>query len=248
MDPILHTYHDGTKLRIMSAKKLITIPIWKGNRIKNKEHLDALKAAIGTQIQSLDKGYHVIKYKEEDDSKALVDAAYIIDGQHRVSVLTDFFNSYILEPDFNVTYTEVVVENEHEAIEYFNRINNVKPIQFKEDPTLIANNYVAAIVKVFPGKKGAPLFRDKATHRPYMVTEELRKYLRENVERLIDPPATFAQKLLEVNRRLLRELELAVGGLGTIPEKEHKCAQRAIEVGFALGYYKGMPWMSEMLD
>ena len=247
MDPVLHTYHDGSKLRVMSAKKLITIPIWKGNRIKNKEHLDALKAAIGKDVQSLDKGYHVIKYKEEDDSKALVDAVYIIDGQHRVSVLTDFFNTYLLEPDFNVTYTEVVVENEHDAIEYFNRINNSKPIHFKEDPIMVANNYVAAIVQVFPGKKGTPLFRDKATHRPYLETNELRKYLHENADRLKYPPPICAQRLAEKNVRLVRELELAIG-LGTIPEKERKCAQRAIELGFAFGFYKSLSsWMDEML-
>jgi hypothetical protein len=245
MDPILHTYHDGSRLRIMSAKKLVTIPIWKGNRIKNKEHLDALKTAIGTDVQNLDKGYHVIKYKEEDDSKALVEASYIIDGQHRVSVLTDFFNTYIMEPDFSVTYTEIIVENEHEAIEYFNRINNAKPIHFKEDPAMIANNYVAAIVKVFPGKKGTPLFRDKATHRPYMETEELRKYLRENADRLKCPPATFAQLLLEKNNRLIRELQLA-DTMAMIPEKDKKCAQRTIELGFALGYYKRMSWMDEL--
>lgn len=245
-DPILFTYADGSKLRTMSAKKLMTIPIWKGNRIKNKEHLDALKEAIGTDIKNLDKGYHVIKYKEEDGSKALVEAVYIIDGQHRVSILIDFFHSFILEPDFTVTYTEIVVENEQQAIEYFNRINNTKPIRFKEDPIMIANTYIAPIVKAFPGRKGAPLFRDKATHRPYMETAELRKYLCENVDSLAKhPPATFAQLIVEKNTRLIRELQIA-DSMDLIPEKEKKCAQRAIELGFALGYYKGMSWMDTL--
>lgn len=245
--PTLHTYHDGSRLRIMSAKALIKIPIWKGNRSRDFDHITALKKSIGTDVQNLDKGYHIIKYNEPDATGRQVEQAYIIDGQHRASVLDDFFKTHLFEPDFDVTYTEVGVENEAEAIAYFNRINNAKPIHFKEDPVLIVNRYIEEIVKAFPGTKGAPLLRDKPTNRPYLATQRLRELLIEKVERLICPSNEFARRIVNKNTHMLRELELELAQ-GIVAAKNLKCAERAIEIGFGLAYDVRMRWLDEILE
>lgn len=246
--PILHTYHDGSLLRIMSAKSLIKIPIWKGNRSRDFDHITALKKSIGADVQNLDKGYHIIKYNEPDATGRLVEQAYIIDGQHRASILDDFFKTVDgFKPDFDVTYTEVTVENEAEAIAYFNRINNAKPIHFKEDPVLIVNRYIEEIVKAFPGPKGAPLLRDKPTNRPYLATQRLREVLIEKVERLTCPSDEFARRVVDKNTRILRELELELAQ-GIVAAKNLKCAERTVEIGFALAYDIRMRWLNDILD
>ena len=230
----------------MSAKGLIKIPIWKGNRSRDFDHIAALKKSIGFDVSNLDKGYHIIKYNEPDATGRLVEQAYIIDGQHRASVLDDFFKSNLFEPDFDVTYTEVAVENEADAIAYFNRINNTKPIHFKEDPVLIVNRYIEEIARAFPGTKGAPLLRDKSTNRPYLATQRLREVLIENVERLTCPPDVFARQIVDKNARILRELELELAQ-GHVAAKNLKCAERTIELGFALAYDIRMRWLVEVL-
>jgi hypothetical protein len=249
--PILFTYSDGSKLVTSSAKELIKIPIWKGNRVKDGKHVAYLKEAIGTQVQHLDKGYHVIKYNEIDATGATVQQAYIIDGQHRATVLIDHFNSTLCEPDFPITYIEVTVDNEAEAIAYFNKINNVKPICYKEDPVLVANRYIEAIVKALPGPKKAPFFRDKATHRPYIVTDRLRDKIIASLDKIKCTPAVFARRIVEKNGKLLSEYVIALSLDGAVAvavaAKDKNIMARAIEIDFALGVDSAMSWFSEVV-
>ena len=62
---MLHTYSDGSILKVIPSRELISIPIWKGQRILDKEHASSIKSAIGENIRSLDSGFSIIKYKEE---------------------------------------------------------------------------------------------------------------------------------------------------------------------------------------
>lgn len=244
--PTLHTYTDGSKLKLTTAKTLIQIPIWKGNRVKDTSHIAQLKESIGSNIQHLDKGYHIIKYNETDATGREVEQSYIIDGQHRASVLVDFFTSNLCEPDFPVTYTEVTVNNEAEAIAYFNKINNVKPIHYKEDPILVANRYIEQIIKVLPGPTKSPFFRDKATHRPYMQTEKLREALVENIEKIKQKPEVFATIVLEKNKKLLSEMSLALA-TGSVHKKDMSVVDKAISTGFALGFDTKMNWFYDII-
>lgn len=247
-NPILHTYHDGSRLRIMSAKTLIKIPIWKGNRSRDFEHILELKKRIGDKIHTLDKGYHVIKYNEPDASGRFVEQAYIIDGQHRASVLDDLFKLHPFEFDFNVTYTEVVVENEAEAIAYFNLINHSKPIHFKEDPILIVNRYIEEIAKAFPGKKGTPLLRDKPTSRPYLATQRLREILVEHVDRLKScTPTEFVSRVVTKNSRMILELEIKLAQ-AKVSEKMINITERTVECKFALAYDPSLKWIDGVLE
>ena len=141
----------------MSALALIRIPIWKGNRIIDLEHVKNIKESIDYKAYLLDSGYKTIQYDEIDESNKPVKKTYLIDGQHRISVVSDYFEHVQDTKDFLVTVTEIRVESEADAIEYFNKINNVKPIQFKEDPNLIVNKYLQRLINSYPVK--SKLFR-----------------------------------------------------------------------------------------
>ena len=243
---ILHTYNDGSRLATISARALIAIPIWKGNRIIDTNHIDAIRRSIGPAIQTLDSGFRIICYKEEDADGNIVTQQYIIDGQHRCSVLRDHFTMNLCEPDFTVTSTEITVKSEADAIAYFNRINNVKPIQFKEDPKLVVNRYIEQICRAFPApKKGMQLIRAVTTRRPYLHIDQLRDALTANYERVIAyEPTDFAERIKEKNGRLLRGLELALatGNAG----KEQAMMERCIELKFALAFDAKMKWITEI--
>ena len=165
---LLHLYSDGSKLYKMSALSLCRIPIWKGNRIIDLDHVQNIKESINSKAFLLDSGYKTIQYEEYDESNKPVKKTYLIDGQHRISVVVNYFDTVENAPDFMVTITEIKVESELEAIEYFNKINNVKPIQFQEDPNLLVNKYLQKLISSYPVK--SKLFRTGATKRPYLVS------------------------------------------------------------------------------
>jgi hypothetical protein len=122
----LHTYSDGSILRVMDASALIHIPIWKGNRHIDLDHVKNIKES--TKAYLLDSGYKIIQYEEDGIQKS-----YLIDGQHRVSVIIDYFKTKTIEDeyfenpikDFKVTVTEITVSSESEAIDYFNKIRKL---------------------------------------------------------------------------------------------------------------------------
>ena len=61
---LIHTYSDGSKLFKMSALALIRIPIWKGNRIIDLEHVKNIKESVNYNAYFLDSGYKTIQYDE----------------------------------------------------------------------------------------------------------------------------------------------------------------------------------------
>lgn len=242
----LHTYHDGSVLGTLSARALLLIPIWKGNRIIDAGHIRTIRESVGDKIQHLDSGYRIICYNEEDANGAAVTQRYIIDGQHRLSVLREHFAATLCAPDFPVTVTEITVDSETEAIDYFNRINTAKPIHFAEDPVLVMNRYVAKMQELFPGRRKVQLLRSVATHRPFLHVDRLRDALSANYDALIKVNlADFGTRLVAKNTAILRELELmlAVGG----PVRDDKIAQRCIELGFGLAFDPKLRWVTEIL-
>lgn len=242
----LHTYHDGSVLGRLSARALLLIPIWKGNRIIDAGHIRTIRESVGDKIQHLDSGYRIICYNEEDANGATVTQRYIIDGQHRLSVLREYFAGTLCAADFPVTVTEITVDSETEAIDYFNRINTAKPIHFAEDPVLVMNRYVAKMQELFPGQRKMQLLRSVATHRPFLYVDRLRDALSANYEALIRVNLTeFGARLVAKNTAILRELELmlAVGG----PVRDDKIAQRCLELGFGLAFDPKLRWVAEIL-
>ena len=75
---VIHTYHDGSVLGVMSSRRLVRLPIWKGQRIMDAGRVSEMKCAIGTRVQCLDSGYHVVKYNEDTADGRLIESVYLI--------------------------------------------------------------------------------------------------------------------------------------------------------------------------
>jgi len=218
---MLHKYSDGSILRIMDASTLIHIPIWKGQRNIDPEHVKNIKES--TKAYLLDSGYKIIRYEEDN-----IEKSYLIDGQHRLSVIIDYFKNntideYFENPikDFKVTVTEIKVNNEVDAIDYFNKINNVKPIQYKEDPNLIVNKYIQGFNKKFPGMC--------KINRPYLSTDKLREALKHRIDSLKKLSVDDFVKECEIQNRKMIEY------IKTI-KKDENVIKRMIDLDFALAW------------
>lgn len=224
---MLHKYSDGSILRIIDASTLIHIPIWKGQRNIDPEHVKNIKES--TKAYFLDSGYKIIRYEEDN-----IEKSYLIDGQHRLSVIIDYFKNntideYFENPikDFKVTVTEIKVNNEVDAIDYFNKINNVKPIQYKEDPNLIVNKYIQGFNKKFPG-----MCKIK---RPYLSTDKLREALTRRIDSLKKVSVDDFVKECEIQNRKMIEY------IKTI-KKDENVIKRMIDLDFALAW--DLKWVS----
>ena len=209
---MLHTFHDGSVLKVIKASTLIATPVWKGNRILDSTHVTALQTAIGSNIKSLDSGYCIVQYPELDASENIVTASYVIDGQHRRAVLKAAFETpFAFEADFDVVVMEKHVTSESEAITYFNAINNSKPQQWKHDKKLLANNYLLALEGEFNVKKRHPLIRLGETRRPYIASDKVRDQLV-----LLDLKAdtgsvmAFLAKVKTWNRKRCEEVQIRI--------------------------------------
>lgn len=252
----LHTYADGSNLFTMSARALAQIPIWKGNRIIDFTHVQQIKNSILGHINLLDSGYKIIKYiqeihgededEDEDKSESKITSmtqSFIIDGQHRLMILKDYFEADILvKDDFLVTLTEIRVESETDAIEYFNKINNTRPIKFEEDINLIMNKYIECLIKEFSPKM--KLFRTSATKRPFLSVDKFREALQKHGDKIKHIPlARFIEQCKMINRSIIQELELR---LTNEKDKEIKLIRRIIELDFALAWDDKFRWLNKL--
>ena len=245
---MLHTYNDGSILKLMKARDLINIPIWKGQRILDKEHTEEIKLAVGSDVNVLDSGYSIIRYKEETTDGKIIISSYLIDGQHRASVIRDFYNSTICESDFNVTITEKTVESESDAIEYFNKINNVKAQQWKIDPNLLINNYISALEKVFNKNKKHLLIRTGKTARPYLSVDNLRVALSDNIIYLKNNNndiLKFVNLTVKYNSDIIRNFNLDMTQTST---KDFSIKERSVRANFTLAYDTKLKWVKTLLS
>jgi hypothetical protein len=240
----LHKYSDGSKLIRTTIQQVLAIPIWKGNRIIDTAHVQRIRESIdvdGTHIGSLDSGYRIIVYNEEDAVGNKIEQRYIVDGQHRIAVIKELIGFC---EDFEVTCIEKCVANEADAIEYFNKINNVKPIQYEEDPVILTNRYIQAIVLSFPGKKN--LIRSGKTKRPYLYIDDLRKALQINLARLRKVPAgEFVKRMHIWNNRNCTELEIKL--LHSDIVKDRAILESALQMKFTLAVDLTYKWIHDIL-
>lgn len=240
---ILHTYSDGSKLYKMSALALSRIPIWKGNRNIDLDHVNNIQLAISSNGFLLDSGYKTIQYDEVDENNKMVKKTYLIDGQHRITVVNDYFENVQDAKDFQVTVTEIRVESELDVIDYFNKINNVKPIQFQEDPNLIINKYLQKLIETFPVK--GKLFRTGATKRPYLAIDKFREALKKRVDRLKKISAEkFSKECKLMNTKIIQELEVRSLNKN---DKELKIIIKILELEFALAWDDKFKWLDTIL-
>lgn len=241
---VLHTYHDGSRLYKMSARALSNIPIWKGNRIIDYKHVLAIKQSIHHHIKLLDSGYKIIQYQEEDENEKQIYKSYLIDGQHRVSIVSEYFQNILEASDFIVTVTEIRVASEADAIVYFNQINNVKPIQFEEDTNMILNRYIEKLIKVYPIKM--KLMRTGSTKRPYLSIDKFRIILQKKVVELKKIPVElFIERCINENQIILEELKVRSVNE---KEKENKMMKKMIELEFGLAWDDKYKWLDRIIS
>jgi hypothetical protein len=229
----------------MSARDLIQIPIWKGNRTIDLTHAEKISEAVGSNADRLDFGYRIVRYDETDTDGCPVRQTYLIDGQHRAHVLREHFINNLCTEDFKVVVIEKNVQSETEAIDFFNEINNVKPQRWATDPNILVNQHIAEIEKNFNigGKK---LIRPGATTRPYLSVDRLREALKENIKRLPQEShkiKEFGLKVLEKNRSLIEQAPMFI----LANTKNSKYYERAAAVNFMLAVDPNLRWMSELL-
>ena len=240
---LLHIYSDGSKLFKMSASALMRIPIWKGNRIIDLDHVKNIKESIEYKAYLLDSGYKTVQYDEMDENNKPFKKTYLIDGQHRISVVADYFENVQDAKDFSVTVTEIRVDSEADAIEYFNKINNVKPIQFKEDPNLIINKYIQRLLTSYPVK--SKLFRNGATKRPYLSVDKFRDALLKRVDNLKKISIEkFIKECKITNTKIIQELEIRSLNEN---EKELKIILKILELDFGLAWDDKFKWLDTIL-
>lgn len=198
-----HKFSDGSKLYIMSAQQLCDINIWHGNRLLNEEHAKEISTAIAGNINTFEnKPFHIVKIQEKTEAGEPMTVRYIVDGQHRVNIMKGIFHSNPFTDDFEVMVIEKTCTSELEISQYFKILNNTKAIDYKEDPKLLANEYVNALQAKF----GVNLIKSVRTRAPYMCTESLRnEFVKRRVGTEIGAlkPDDFAERVYSKNTELL---------------------------------------------
>jgi len=229
----------------MSAKELATIPVWMGNRVLDTKHAATIKTAVGSNVSLLDSNFSIIKYNETTASGEHVMQRYLIDGQHRASVIRDHYRDTVCEADFVVTVREKTVETETDAVDYFNALNNVKPQHWKTDPKLIVNRYMVGLEKQFNTNKKCMLIRPNAK-RPYLSSDKLRDELMRHVVGLkgsAEDVSKFVSDAVRENSLLLRNLEL----LSLSSSKDSLLIDRVIKTKFALAFDTSFGWITKII-
>jgi len=227
----LHQFSDGSILRKISARDLVKIPIWKGNRILNQDHKQSIASSLKLGVKSLDlKPFHIVTYPvEENDSEIL---SFVVDGQHRYSIIKESE-----QQDFDVLVVEKKCDSETEVVEYFKLLNHTRAIEWKEDPILVANRYIVALEKAFNTTKEKRI-RLKSTHRPYLYVDTLREEL---VKRKIGHSGKTPEDFVRFAQSKNQE------GLAVLRSKvpRETMEERALSLDFCLALDPKFKWLHE---
>jgi hypothetical protein len=223
---------DGSLYRIVSAKWLSSLPVWKGNRVIDLSHVDRIREGLKGNIPLLNSNPFRLAFIKEDDE---VVAKYIIDGQHRHHLLKEYFQSQSAV-DFNILVAAKQFSNEDDIIDYFKLINTTKSIPWKEDPILCANTYVAAVMKQFNTDPKFPLIRSGKTMRPFMSADKLRDALvLRHVHDWKKGPVEFAEDCVSKNEQITEGLKLK--------DELTSMESRALRYHFALALDDTFSWI-----
>lgn len=233
MPPIIYDRSsiDKTVVQSISLNTLLSYPIWQGNRFLDEERVAELKRAVNSP-NDLHYIYYAIKYTD-DQGQTHID---IIDGQHRISVLKSM--PIVFKDTHQVILILKTVENQEEAVDYFNKINNMKP-QRCEDKKIVINSYIAALSKAFPR-----MLRSN-TNRPYMSVEKLRDcLLAQNIATIELTPERFVSLAKQQNEIWLKKLQEK---LDKFPDHSKKTTIiRCLDNKFALSFPEHFEWLKDV--
>ena len=231
---ILYIFYDKSIMRKMAVKDLIRIPIWKGNRVLCEDHKRQIQESLKDSVRPLElKPYHIITYPIEEDGR-LEQRSFIIDGQHRVSILRDAFHQTPEQENFECIVIEKDCQTETEAIDYFRILNMTRAVEWKHDPNLLANAFVKAMENEFNAGKQR-LIRPAGSHRPYMSAEKLREAILKMRFEEGKSVEEFIKKTRELNTN-------DVAHLKAVPQRT-KMEQKAVELGFCLALDEKFKWL-----
>ena len=218
----------------MAVRDLIRIPIWKGNRLLCEEHKKQIQDSLKGSVRPLElKPYHIITYPVEEDGHQ-ERRSFIIDGQHRVSILRDAFSQTPEHENFDCIIIDKECNSESEAIDYFRILNMTRAVEWKHDPNLLANAFVKALEKEFNVGK-LRLIRPAGAHRPYMSAEKLREAILKRRFEEGKSVEEFIVKVRELNTNDLAHLK-------AVPVR-NKMEQKAVELGFCLALDEKFKWL-----
>jgi hypothetical protein len=225
---------DGSRVRSKSAKWLSKLPIWNGNRLIDPDHVKNIKESLKGNVSQLNLNvFRIVVVPQEDDEPLM----QIIDGQHRASILCEYFKDPKVE-DFPVLVAAKQCINEDEIIEYFKVLNNTKSISWREDPVVRSNQYIDAIIKIFNTNPKRILVRSGKTTKPFISVDKLREYiLSKHVLEWEETPIDFAERARQKNEELLNGLRLK--DRYSLPSSEF----RALEYRFALALDEKFNWI-----
>lgn len=232
----LHTFHDGSELKAMSAKELASLEIWHSQRTLDVNHKNVICHQVENSIQNLDGSlYHIVRYPPDEESE---DIRRIIDGQHRAAILKEYFEKHPTAESFQILVKEKFCETEDDAIQYFKILNTTKSIEWKEDPKLASQKYLKALLDIFQNEKNK-FFRVSKTKRPFVQLDKLQQALVQHFWQLNRmKPEEFAEEVLAWNERKLETLAY-MDGRTTIQNQ-------ALEKGFALGLDESFSWLDNL--
>jgi hypothetical protein len=243
---IVHELNDGSKMKLMTAKEFIKIPVWKGNRVIDNKHLESIQTKFGSEfekLKTLDNGYRIVCVLESDAAGAGVIQKYVVDGQHRQHVLKKYYEEHEDVEDFNLLVIEKDAEDDSNIIHYFNGINSSKPIKWKLEPAMLVNNYIEGLVSEFNKPKGVLMIRPGKTRRPFLHSDDIRDKLLSIIGRLSsdeDDIEKFVKEAREVNTRRLTFSELMIS---KAKADEKKLIEKGVELEFMLGIDKELNWI-----
>lgn len=236
----LFEYHDGSVLKIMKASHVADLDIWKGNRIIDKLHCDAIRKEIGPNVRCLDlKPFHIVRYMKEVEPGRTEHVKEIVDGQHRTCIIKEFFESKGVDwkdYDFDVLVIIKCCKDEQAIIDYFRMLNTTKSIEWQEDPNMVANRYLEALLRRF-NRSSKQFIRPGKTRAPYVGIDAVRE---EIVRRRVgiatkQSPVEWADTIWRAHQEGLAELREA--GAVTIGQ------QSALKAGCVLALFKNMDWL-----
>ncbi len=236
----LFEYHDGSLLKIMKASVIADMDIWKGNRIIDPAHYNSIRQEIGDNVKQLDRNpFHVVRYMKEVEPGRTEHVKEIVDGQHRATILREFFDSKgddWEQYDFDVLVIVKCCKDEQAIIDYFRTLNHTKAIEWKEDPNMIANRYLTALLVRFNSYKKVRIRQGK-TRFPYVSVEAVREeIIRRHIGITRNQNVTeWADTIWRAHQAGLQELREAGAVSGA--------QEVALKADCVLGLFKDMDWL-----
>ena len=227
-------------MKVMKPSEVADLPIWKGNRIIDRAHCEAIRKEIGDDVKRLDlKPFHIARYTKEAEYGSAEVIKELVDGQHRATILKEFFDSKGDDwetYDFPVLVIVKCCANEEAIIEYFRMLNNTKSIEWQDDPNMVANRYVEALLRRFNSVKRYRIRQGK-TRAPYVSVEDVRE---EIVRRRIgiatkQSPQEWGDQIWKAHQAGLQELR-------ELPTRT-AAQESALKAECMLALFKSMDWL-----